>query len=370
MSFRLSRWLRRSLLFGFALLALLAALWGFWPEAKLKAPRLTGIVDWHVHTAGIGARGSGIFTSPALRDSYKFPIYLNAFGVTEADLAERGDVYVLEHISAQIDGSSLVDKAVILAMDGVVDENGQLDRARTQVYIPNAFLADKLRQFPNLMFGASIHPRRPDALARLREAHAQGAVLVKWLPAIMDIDPADTGYKPFYELLRCLGLPLLTHTGDERAFGHADDALGDPARLELPLKLGVTVIAAHFAVRGTRDGQSNFDRLVPLFERYPTLLGDIAALTQFGRSEHLARTLRHPALKGRIIYGSDWPIQFFPLVSPWYQWPHVDAGTIKAIANAANVWDRDILLKMAAGTSESVLTTSPLAIARANRRCD
>ena len=277
---------------------------------------------------------------------------------------------MLARTSALIERSRLVDKAVILAMDGVVDAQGRLDRSRTQIYIPNDFLVKHLKRFPNLLFGASIHPRRLDALQRLRAAHANGAVVVKWLPAIMDIDPADEQYRPFYALLRCLGLPLLTHTGDERAFAHADDALGDPARLALPLKLGVTVIAAHFAVRGERGGTSNFARLLPLFKRYPNLLGDVAALTQFGRSEHLARALRHPALKGRVVYGSDWPIQFFPLVSPWYQWPGVDPGKLKAIENEPNPWDRDVLLKTLAGATDAVFATSPLAIARANRHCD
>jgi hypothetical protein len=350
--------------------ALLLGLSWLWPTTTPRDPDADEIIDWHAHTAGIGAHGSGIFLSPAIRESYKFPIYLNAFDVSEESLQEHGDAQVLARISAEIERSRLVSKAVILAMDGVVDDKGQLDRARTQIYIPNEFLVENLKQFPNLLFGASIHPRRPDALTRLRAAHANGAVLVKWLPAIMDIDPADAQYRPFYALMRCLGLPLLTHTGDERSFAHADDALSDPARLKLPLKMGVTVIAAHFAVRGERGSVSNFTRLLPLFDRYPNLLGDISALTQVGRSEHLARVLSHPALKGRIVYGSDWPLQFFPLVSPWYQWPGVESSKLKAITDEPNAWDRDVLLKSLVGATKADFTTSPLAIAKSNQHCE
>ena len=52
------------------------------------------IIDLHCHTAGIGAGDSGCFVSPALMRSWKYRIYLGAFGVTEKDLAgiDGGDL--------------------------------------------------------------------------------------------------------------------------------------------------------------------------------------------------------------------------------------------------------------------------------------
>lgn len=55
--------------------------------------------------------------------------------------------------------------------------------------------------------GQALTPRL-DALERLTAAHANGAVLIKWIPAIMDIDPADPKISPFYQALAELKLPL------------------------------------------------------------------------------------------------------------------------------------------------------------------
>ena len=89
---------------------------------------------------------------------------------------------------------------------------------------------------------------------------ADGAVLLKWLPSVQGIDPADPRHRPFYRRLAELRLPLLSHTGAEESFTGADNALADPERLRLPLEEGVTVIAAHCAANGTSAGEPNSAR--------------------------------------------------------------------------------------------------------------
>ena len=346
------------ILIGTSLLVAAATAW-YWPHAVL-VPTIArdGIVDIHVHTAGIGAGDSGIIVGAAIRESYKFEIYLEAFGVTLAQLERDGDVAVLRRISEQVARSTRVEKAVVLAIDGVVDENGELDLERTQLHVPGEFLERELAAFGNLLYGASVNPRRPDAIARLERARARGAVLVKWIPGIMAIDPADEAYIPFYDRLRELGLPLLTHAGRERSFGVSDDELGDPLRLRLPLERGVTVIAAHVASTGSVDGLDNFDRALPLFDEFENLYADVSALTQVNRRGYLPRAVAMQRLRGRLLYGSDWPLQFFPLVSPWYQWPGISAAEAKAIQAIDNAWDRDVALKEAMGVAPEVLIGS------------
>jgi len=148
----------------------------------------------------------------------------------------RGDRRALE-------ASLSVQQVVVLAMDGVVDEHGALDKSRTQVYVPNDFVRRETDRYETLLFGASVNPYRSDAIARLRAAKDGGAVLVKWIPSIMAIDPSDPRIIPFYEALVELDMPLLIHVGQERSFGAAADELGDPVRLKLPLEIGVTAIA-------------------------------------------------------------------------------------------------------------------------------
>lgn len=314
-------------------------------------------VDLHVHTAGIGA-GSDAFVNRQMRESWRFPIYLRAFGVTEEEVEAQGDELIVARISAAVAESKRVAKAVVLALDGVVDSAGELDREQTQVYVPNELVARATRRHANLCFGASVNPYRHDAVERLRQAAATGAVLLKWIPNIMQIDPADETLRPFYEELRALRLPLLSHAGQERSFATADDELGDPRRLALPLSMGVTVIAAHVASTGENEGEGNFERLLPMFALYPTLYADISSLTQINKRDYLQRTLAVPNLQQRLIYGSDWPLQFAALVSPFYQMDRIGPAAAKSIAAIDNVWDRDVALKEALGVPPAVFARS------------
>ena len=156
------------------------------------------------------------------------------------------------------------------------------------------------------------------ALARLDRAAADHAVLVKWLPSIQLIDPADARLAPFYRRMVELRLPLLTHTGAEHSFTWSRDEFADPARLRLPLSLGVTVIAAHAAWPGRHDGERDVDRLASLMQEYPNLYADISSLTQLNKLGALREVLRRPEFRGRLVYGTDFPLINMPIVSPWF----------------------------------------------------
>ena len=327
-----------------------------------------GYLDMHVHTAGIGAGDSGAFVNEAMRGNFRFPVYLRAFGVSERELEEQGDAVVIARISESVARSRTVSRAVVLAMDGVVDSAGNLDRNATQVYVPNDFVAAETARYKNLCFGASVNPYRRDAIERLRRVKTDGALLVKWIPNIMHIDPADAELEPFYRELAALGLPLLSHAGRERSFASADDDLGDPLRLALPLSLGVTVIAAHIAAAGATDGVDNFERILPLFERHPNLYADISSLTQINRLGYLERALDVPGLVPRLVYGTDWPLQFFPLVSPYYHIGRIGWTQANSIAAIDSPWDRDVALKKASGMPEEVFERSGTLLSA--ERCD
>lgn len=322
----------------------------------LDAPKRA--VDLHVHVAGMGVGDSGAFINEKMQQEWRFPIYLRAFGVSRELLEREGDVVLLERVNTLIGQSTRISKAVVLAMDGVIDESGTLDRDATQVYVPNDYLARELPRFEHLLFGASVNPYRPDAIERLRRAKSQGAVLVKWLPNIMGIDPADEAIRGFYEALVELELPLLTHAGRERAFPNARDELGDPVRLELPLEIGVTVIAAHVATDGETHGEANFDRILPLFERFPNLYADISSLTQINKLGDLSMVLETPEIASRLVYGSDWPLQFFPLIWPYYHAHRLGVSRAGEIARMENQWDRDVALKEALGVPWEVFKRS------------
>ncbi|MEQ1662182.1 MAG: amidohydrolase family protein [Thiobacillus sp.] len=321
------------------------------PDAK--------IVDMHVHIAGYGNGGSGCYVAPRLLDNFRFDFYLRGFDVTRAELERDGDQVVVDKIAAKLKASQHVDAAVLLALDGAMDAMGEFDHTRTEVYIPNDYVAAQVRRYPDIFyFGASVNPYRKDALQRLEAAKRQGAVLVKWIPNIQHIDPADPRLIPFYRKLVELKLPLLSHTGQERSFSNANDAYGDPLRLELPLSLGVTVIAGHIATTGSSAGEDNFQRIQPLFSRYPRLYADISSLTQINKLGFIQQALRMPSLKGRLLYGTDFPLSDMVLTSAWYFPLNLTLAQMQTIAVIPNHWDRDVALKQALGVQPDVFARS------------
>lgn len=334
----------------------------------------TEVIDIHCHAAGIGAGQSGCYLSPSLRKSWKFGIYLKAFGVTKKEVDEKGDMLVIRRLSEKLESSSHVDSAVILALDCVVSDNGMPDLAHTETYIPDEFVASEVHKYNNLFFGSSINPYRKDALERIEKAADMNAVLVKWLPSIQMIDPSDRKLISFYKCLRDIGLPLLTHTGNELSFTTARNELADPQRLRLPLDIGVTVIAAHAATNGKNKGQNNFERILPMFSEYPNLYVDISSLTQINKFGHLQRLLRHENIHDKLIYGTDMPVLNTLAVSPLYFASSLGIKEVFSLHRFKNPWDMDVMLKQALGVSQQIFERAGVFFAeriktvRTNRR--
>lgn len=327
------------------------------PVLSPQALPLAPIIDMHIHIAGLGY-GSDSFISDEMKKGLKFDYYLNAFGVSTEELAQHGDQLLAKKLADLVEQSKYVGGAVILAMDGVIDDNGKLDKTKTQVYIPNDFVAQQTALYPALYFGASINPYRHDALARLEQAKQQGAILIKWIPNIQHIDPADEKIIPFYNKLKELNLPLLSHTGQERSFDRAIDTYGDPQRLRLALSLGVTVIAGHIATTGENEQQGNYQRILSLFDEYPNLYADISSLTQVNKLGYLNTALVERRLKDRLIYGSDFPLVNMVLVSPYYFPLELTLNQMWHISKIENPLDRDIALKQALGMPTGIFSRS------------
>ena len=327
------------------------------PYANPSEP-VDGVLDMHCHTAGFGAGGSGARVSRTLRESWKFKIYLRIFGTTEAEVEEKGDARVMEIIADEIRGAKLVDDVVILAMDVPYDEEGNLDEEAIEVYVPNRFVGVEVKRHKALHFGASVHPDRKDALEELEWSKENGAVLVKWLPNIQGVNPSKERYRVYYEKLVELDLPLLTHVGDEDSFSKTDNTLGDPRLLKLPLECGVRIIAAHVASSGERDGVENIEHLLQMMPEFPNLFADISTLTQVNRSKYLPQVLSDERLKGRVMYGTDYPLTNTPLVTS-LQFPlRLTMMQMWELVRTKNSWDRDVKLKAALGCPKEVFKLS------------
>ena len=91
-----------------------------------------------------------------------------------------------------------------------------------------------------------------------------------------------------------------------------------------------------------------------MIEKFPSLAVGISSLTQVNRRNTLVRALQSEELTDRMHYGTDWPLQFFPLVSPLFHLNHIGWRQARSIVAIENAWDRDVALKEALGVPSEV----------------
>lgn len=325
------------------------------------------LVDVHAHLAGIGTDGSGCEVNPRMRswlhpfDRARFEAYFSASGVTDRAHGDREFVEVLARLAREAGG-----RRVLLAFDRHHHESGSALPEETEFHVPNDWARAAAAREPRLfLFGASVHPYRPDALAELERVAGGGAKLVKWLPNAMGIDPANPRCDAFYAKLVELRLVLLSHTGEELAVdaGEAQE-LGNPLRLRRALDAGVTVIAAHCASLGAHADLDHPDRpRVPgldLFlrlmdeERYEGLLfGELSAITNRNRPRRVIDELmRRRDLHARFVNGSDWPLPAIDVlieIDRYVRWGFLEASALAPLREIyrANPLSFDLALKRA-----------------------
>lgn len=295
------------------------------------------IWDVHVHLFGNGRSGGGIWVEPdldrpqTLMGKVRHTFFMNGGCVGEdQDRLDQGMVARLRHVANECPPGA---RFMVLAFDFTYDEHGRKREDLTTFSIPNAY-ARRIAQSDPKRFEwiASIHPYRADAIKELEAAHAAGARAVKWLPPAMGIDLRERRCLAFYDAMKRLGLPLITHVGEEQAVpGAQRHELANPLFIRAPLDRGVRVVAAHCATLGVSpdfDASKNPDKApeVQNFElfsrlmadrRYDGLLfGDISAVTQANRAEYLPRLLAMRQWDGRLLNGSDYPLPgIMPLFS-------------------------------------------------------
>lgn len=299
---------------------LVAAAWKTLDPAK--------VWDCHAHLFGNGRSGGGIWLSrkydevaSAMRLRRMFFLDGACGGAYDDGTDER----VVRRITHIADALPVGAKLVLLGFDLTHDDKGAADEDHSAFQVPNEVVARVARSRPDRFeWMASIHPYRPDAVAALEAAKRDGARGVKWLPPAQGIDPSSPRCQPFYEALKRLDVPLLVHVGEERAVAGAErHDFANPLLLRHPLEAGVRVIAAHCATMGASadlDADRNpakapAARNVDLFARLMSegryegrLFGDLSAVTQTNRMEHLPMLLERKEWHGRLLNGSDYPL--------------------------------------------------------------
>jgi predicted TIM-barrel fold metal-dependent hydrolase len=283
------------------------------------------VIDVHVHVVGAGTGGSGCFIGPRMTsltrplEYLKFSIYEEASGISDMS---QCDVQYVDRLAGLLGSQKPHGRALLFAFDRFHDESGKPVDESSEFFTPNDYVLQLAAMHPELFIPcASVHPYREDAIEALTSAVEAGAVAVKWLPNAMNIDPSSPRCDDFYEVMKALQVPLISHAGEEKAV-HAEERqrLGNPLHLRRALEHGVKVVIAHCASLGQNPDLDapngpwvdNFDLFLRLM-REPQwkglLFGEVSAMTLVNRvGKPLARVLGDAQLQQRLMNGSDYPL--------------------------------------------------------------
>jgi len=262
--------------------------------------------------------------SPIQRIQYAF--YLDAACISQPEFADQQFVQNLSLMSAQIPAGV---RFMLLAFDYNHSTNGKINKPDSSFYVPNEYASKVASTSESLEWIASVHPYRRDALEQLEWCKLNGARAVKWLPPAMNIDPSSNRCTAFYEKLRELRLPLLTHAGDEKAV-HSEQLqkLANPLLLRKPLDQGVKVIVAHCASLGSNQDLDNksssnksnfvlFKRLMNDPNYKLNCCADISAINLINReAKEIHQIIENQEWHPRLLYASDFPLTgVMPIIS-------------------------------------------------------
>jgi predicted TIM-barrel fold metal-dependent hydrolase len=248
--------------------------------------------------------------------------------------------------------ASSIDRAVILAMDGAYDLDGRFDAQRTYWMTDNDFVANLAEQYPSILFGASLHPYRVDAMKELSRVAARGACLMKWIPSAQRIQLDHPRCIPFYELLAEYRIPLLVHTGNEHASSRSLNDWNDPALLRHALDRGVTVIAAHCGARMFLHERNRFKTFCQIAMEYENCFGDLAAFGIPTRLGPLKTLQKNEVLLSKIVYGSDLPA----FVMPRWFFFSIGRKAVREILQETNPLEKPYRLMKALGMPDEIFS--------------
>jgi uncharacterized protein len=299
------------------------------------------LIDCHIHIAAC-TPGHGLMSEHLLK-TFPFRFMQWRFGLHGNSLATE---QTLEQVLIRtVDETTDLDAAVVLAFDAAHTREGVLDWPNTHFYVTNDYVIGLAARHKKMLFGASVHPYRNDAIREIERCVKARAVLMKWLPIVQNFNPADAKCVPFYEALAHYKLPLLCHTGGEQSLPNLDKSVADPALLKPALDRGVTVIMAHCGTRSSPFEKSYLDSFVRFAKEYENCFGDTAALNLPARWPAYD-LLKDPIVRDKLVHGSDWPILPLPPVF------RLGVGKTMELMEEQNWLRRDIEIKRELGFDE------------------
>ena len=306
-------------------------------------------IDGHVHAVGTGKRGSGCWYRPRGLTRLGEPLLMRAMGLPLSALRDDFETIYSAALLRQIREAEL-DAAVLLAHEQAYRDDGTVIEGCGSFFVPNDYVLGLARRHREFLPAVSIHPARRDAFDELERCLEAGAVMLKCLPNVQNMDWNDRRYRKFLERMAETGLILLAHTGSERTMPVLRPDLASPRVLTQALEIGVTCIAAHCGTGMIGLDPDYFDEFVAMTKRHANLYGDNSALAGLSlrfRPRQMKRIRADPELAARIIHGSDVPVPSSGLVMAAFGmigWEDY-AASLEFEGSMA----RDVMLKRALG---------------------
>jgi predicted TIM-barrel fold metal-dependent hydrolase len=143
----------------------------------------------------------------------------------------------------------------------------------------------------------------------------------KFLQNYWGIDLNDEKYIPYFEKLVELNIPLIVHIGNESSVSSRKES-EHIDMLQLPLKVGVTVIAAHMGIGyelwkpwqylSTKPSNLSpmYHQLLAMLETHDNLYADLSAILTPVRANVLPHLSKQTHIHHKILFATDFPVPF------------------------------------------------------------
>ncbi|MGD8909472.1 MAG: amidohydrolase family protein [Chromatiales bacterium] len=319
-------------------------------------------VDIHTHLMSPQTRYDRLF------DKFTIRFFAKGLGVeAKALLADPYETYVAS-MAKSIGESTYVEKACLFGVDSRLNEQGQeVHRDKTICAMTEDVLTVAQRYADAFIPFLSVNPRRLNALDLLDEYVERGCRGAKFLQNYWAIDLNDERFIPYYEKLVSHDLPLIVHVGSEYTI-NSDARYEGTEILDLPLKCGVTVIAAHMGLgrvihklrpwrnlsRQPRYFDSDYFQLLEMLERHDNLYADISAILVPFRARALRHLAEQKQVHPKILFGSDFPVPYTIRINSY----DLTATKRKEISRVSNPFDRYVAAILEYFPADSVIYTN------------
>ncbi len=280
-------------------------------------------IDIHTHLLSSEVKFDRFYDKLAIR------FFAKKFGMDPQALMENPYEAYVEGLTTNARESKYITKMVLFGVDDRVDDEGNSIHKDITVCATNENLLAVYEKYKDVIIPFfSINPKRPDALELIDKYVALGFKGAKFLQNYWNVDTREERYKPYFEKLASLGLPLIVHVGNESSI-HSYKACERLEMLDAPLEAGVTVIAAHMALSYEHFGfrsmfsknpkyfNEEYFKLLEMLKEHDNLYADISALLTPIRAKALKHLSQQYDVHEKLLFGTDFPVPFLTLLNSY-----------------------------------------------------